>query len=200
MCFTKKTKPSTWPKYQKIIDTTPPIKTRYQKLIFCRNPTIIKKVPLWKWIWFWILEIFFGEELLENLVMTSTNNESLPLRLHIPGGFFTNCFRNQLIEMLYYKFYLQYLLLIPESEREWDEMREFLEKDATVPLDISNTRFWFKKCSLFQIIEFRRTYLLMAITMHSLNSTLFYTITHNEIWTISIAALLELLRRTSKAL
>lgn len=82
-----------------------------------------------RWIWLCILEMFFGQELLESLVITASQSgcpedpdpkglygKPMHLNLHIPSSIFTNLFRSQLVELLFYKYYLHYKFIEPVGE------------------------------------------------------------------------------------
>ena len=90
-------------RYLPVIDRNRRITPNYFKTVFFRDKERAIHIPLHKWIWYCILEVFFGEELLESLVTTASllkmpnlnvpdqkedYSKPLPLSGRIPGGIF----------------------------------------------------------------------------------------------------------------
>lgn len=175
----------------------------YFKAVFFREDRVRSEIGRCRWLWLCLLETLFGEELLENLVTTASAGKYDPandpnmelglaqqLSLHIPNGIFTNLFHHQIIQLLYYKFHLQYLILhrdgipIPDPQK-----RE---------LDVRRVRFALQKRLLYQFIAFRRVYIVTAIVTSLIFNIIVYYITQSVYTTIYTAAGLEALRRIFK--
>lgn len=192
------------PKYFEIVDNTNIIKTKYLKTVFVRREHVEQKVSLARWVWLCALDVLFGEELLENLVVTAGNSgcpedldpnrkygEPMQLSLHIPTGFLTSfalC-RNQVIQLLYYKFYMQYEILIPVEN-------PFINME-TGTIDVTSVRFRFRKSSLYQIIAFRRVYLLTAFIMNFIPDLVVY-LNSNFYFAFIVGVSIESVRRFLK--
>ncbi|CUB05422.1 hypothetical protein [Marinomonas fungiae] len=190
-------------KYLKVIDTSSIVKQNYFKLVFFRGRQVKGKVPLFKWIWLCFVEVLFGEEILESLVTTSSLSGSpededvegkhgypQQLNLHIPVGLFTSFFRGQILQVLYYKYYLQYLFIEPLADP--------LINEAVGAIDVSRVRFRLRKSLLYLVIAFRRVYVLIALlTNFSLNVLVYFVTESFEVAFIS-ALLLEVARRLIK--
>jgi len=190
-------------KYLRVIDTQAPVVQNYYALVFCRGERVKPRVSLGRWIWFCILEVFFGQELLESLVTTAANSgcpeepdpnreygEPNQLNLHIPSGIFTNLFRGQLLQLLYYKFYLQYLFLLPVSMPNEDEKAKLI--------DVARVRFRLRKRLLYLVIPFRRVYLFTAVLVNVGADVLAYIVTTNVTVAILVGVALEFIRRLLK--
>lgn len=181
----------------------PKLAPNYFKAIFFRKEEIKSHIGRIKWIWLCILEILFGTELLENIIITASVSGcpeepdlemeyGLPqqLSLHVPAGIFTNIFHQQLVELLYYKFYLQYLLILPVSHPIIDEKRKTIY--------VERVRFRLRKSLLYQIIAFRRVYVATAIALNIAVNIIVYFITENITITLYLAGTLESIRRLVK--
>lgn len=191
------------PKYLKVIDAQVPVVQGYFALVFLRGESVKPRISLARWIWLCILEVFFGQELLESLVTTAANSgcpeepdpnreygEPMQLSLHIPSGIFTNLFRRQLLQLLYYKFYLQYLLILPVSKP--------YEDDSAKHIDVTRIRFRLRKSLLYLIIPFRRIYLFAAVVGNLSADFLAYLVTTNLSVVILVGIALESIRRLLK--
>lgn len=188
-------------KYKRIIEENKPIKTNYIKTVYFQENSDKQELPFSKWFQLWLLEIFFGEEILESLIMTSGNSgekdsariygQPLPLRHHIPSGIVSNIFQDQLVDLLYYKFCEQYKLL------DYDQKEANFDEKGGV-LDLTRVKFFFRKSYLPQIIAFRRVYLLNAFIMNGIIDLITQCIWHNWLWTIIVGCLVESIRRLCK--
>lgn len=191
------------PRFLAVVDRTTPIAPNYFKVVFFRDSERTAHVPLRKWLWYSLLEVFFGEELLESLVTTASLSGSsdapdpegkygwpLQLSLQVPSGFFSNLFRKQLVELLYYKFHHQYMLIEPIADVYPDP--------AGKHWDVTRVRFRMKKELLYQLIAFRRVYLAEALALNIAGDALVYAATHSAIAAMLSAFALESLRRFMK--
>lgn len=190
-------------KYYKVIDSQEPIKQNYFSLVFFRGYRIKDGVSRIRWSWLCFIEILFGEEILEALVMTASvsgcpedsdakGEYGLPqqLNLHIPSGVFTNIFRSQIIQVLYYKYYLQYLLITPVAG-------PYLNHDTNT-IDVTRIRFRLHKKLLYLVIAFRRVYLLSVIALNISIDLLVYHISNSLEAAVISAILVESVRRVFK--
>ena len=175
----------------------------YFKTIFFRKEELKPEISLGKWVWLCVLEVLFGAELLENLAITSSvsgcpeepdpkREYGLPqqLSLHIPAGIFTSLFHNQILQLLYYKYYLQYLLILPVSHPYIDE--------AKAQIHVERVRFRLRKSLLYQFIAFRRIYIAIAIALSLCFNIVAYFISDSLSITVIFAATLEAVRRLFK--
>lgn len=191
------------PRYLAVVDKTTPITPNYFKSVFFRDSKRTAHIPLSKWVWYSILELFFGEELLESLVTTASLSGSkdapdpegkygypLQLSLQVPAGFFSNLMRRHLVELLYYKYYQQYLLIEPVAEVFSDAEGKYW--------DVTRVRFRMRKELLYQMIAFRRVYLAEALTLNFLIDALVYAITQSGYTAILAAIGVETWRRLMK--
>jgi len=190
-------------KYTKIIDDQKPVIQNYFFIVFFRGERVKDKVSLIRWVWFCFVEILFGEEILESLAMTSSVSgcpededtrrkygKPQQLNFHIPSGLFTNKFRTQLIQVLYYKYYLQYLFLQPISEPT--------ENKKTNTIDVTRKRFRLNKGMLYLFIAFRRVYLLSSLVFNLLVDAVVFIISNSLESAIISAIIVETLRRIMK--
>jgi hypothetical protein len=151
-------------KNYKVTDSANGRTSGYLKEVCFRNSDLKLQVSPFKWFILTIVEMIVGTELLESLVTTGSvppykkikkeNSEEygneLHLTLHIPAGLITNILRNQIIELLYYKYYLQYLILTPVGKPSEDHTAKII--------DCSRTRFRARKDIFYQFIALRRVY------------------------------------------
>jgi len=190
-------------KYFKIVDSQSPIKHNYFSIVFIRGEHVKSKLSLPRWLWLCAVEVLFGKELLESFVVTASNSgspedldekreygEPNQLNLHIPSGVFTNLFREQILQVLYYKYYLQYLFILPLSEP--------IEDEQSNTINLTRVRFRLRKSLLYLIIPFRRVYIVSAIAVHLVVEALSYLVTTNLWFVAAVGALIELLRRLLK--
>lgn len=190
-------------KYIKVVDSQPPIRQNYFSIVFIRGERVKSKLSLPRWLWLCAVEVLFGNELLESFVITASNSgspedldekreygEPIQLNLHIPSGVFTNLFRDQILQVLYYKYYLQYLFILPLSEP--------VENQQSNTINLTRVRFRLRKSLLYLIIPFRRVYIVSAIVVHVVAESLSYLVTTN-LWVVAaVGATLEFLRRILK--
>lgn len=190
-------------RYYKVIDNQDPIKQNYFAVVFRRADRVKSKVSIGRWIWLCFIEILFGEEILESLVITSSlsgcpededleGEYGLPqqLTLHIPSGVFTNMFRSQIIQVLYYKYYLQYLFLDPVTGP--------YQSSESFTIDVSRIRFRLKKKLLYLVIAFRRVYLLSAFATNICIDMVVYLVSSNIQAAVISALVVESVRRLFK--
>ena len=191
------------PQFLPVVDRTPLIAPNYFKAVFRRDEERTAHVPLHKWLWYGCLEVFFGEELLESLITTASLSGSpdaedpkgefgwpLQLGLHVPAGFFSNLFRRHLVELLYYKFYRQYLLLQPVADIHVD--------DSGKNWDVTRVRFRLRKELLYQLIAFRRVYLAEALALNFLVDAVVFAASQSFPMALLAAATVEAVRRLMK--
>lgn len=191
------------PRYIKVVDTQSPIRQNYFSIVFLRGERVKDKLSLLRWWWLCAVEILFGKELLESFIITASNSggpedpdekrefgEPNQLNLHIPSGISTNLFRQQLLQVLYYKFYLQYLLILPLSTPFEDQQSKLIE--------LTRVRFRLRKSLLYLVIPFRRVYICSAVVVHLVADSLTYLVTTNLWVAIAVGALLEIIRRILK--
>lgn len=191
------------PSYLKVIDEQAPVVQHYFAIVFLRGERTRDRISRPRWFWLCLVEVLFGQELLENFVTTAANSgcpeepdenreygEPNQLNLHIPSGFFTNLFRTQILQLLYYKFYLQYLLILPVAEP--------LISEQASTIDVTRVRFRLRKSLLCLVIPFRRVYLLTALGVNLVADALAYAVTTNLSVTFFVAVGLELVRRLLK--
>ncbi len=187
----------------KVVDQQSPVVQNYWKIVFVRDPErVVPVISRIKWAWLCLLEIFFGQELLESLVTTASVSgcpedpdpekkwgRPAQLTLHIPSGIFTNLLRPHLVELMYFKFYLQYLFIRPVAE-----IYSFDGKN----IDLTRTRFRLSKELLYLVIPFRRTYLASALGINIAVDVAVYAVTSSAVAVAIAAALVEACRRLLK--
>ena len=191
------------PQFLPVVDRTPLIAPNYFKAVFRRDEERTAHVPLHKWLWYGCLEVFFGEELLESLITTASLSGSpdaedpkgefgwpLQLGLHVPAGIFSNLFRRQLVELLYYKFYCQYLLIEPVATVYSDSSGSHW--------DVTRVRFRLRKKLLYQLIAFRRVYLAEALALNFLVDAVVFAASQSFPMALLAAATVEAVRRLMK--
>ena len=113
------------------------------------------------------------------------------LNLHIPSGLLTNWFRTHLVELLFYKFYLQYKFIEPVGGHPY-------ENHALGEINLHGTRFRFNKSLLYLVIPFRRVYIISAVAFTLAADLCAYLVTSNISTAIVIAVVLEFTRRLFK--
>lgn len=185
----------------KVIDTQNKRTGSYLKLVCYRNTDLKAQVTRFKWFVMTIVEMVVGTELLESLVTTGSvppyqtiikddsdnyGNE-LHLSLHIPAGLITNILRNQIIELLYYKYSLQYLILVPVGE-------PYVNKEEST-IDCSRTRFRARKEIFYQFIALRRVYDLFWLIFNLTIDLMVFLITTDIKFALLSAFAVEALRR-----
>ena len=195
------------PQFLPVVDRTPLIAPNYFKAVFRRDEERTAHVPLHKWLWYGCLEVFFGEELLESLITTASLSGSpdaedpkgefgwpLQLGLHVPAGIFSNLFRRQLVELLYYKFYCQYLLIEPVAE----PVATVYSDSSGSHWDVTRVRFRLRKKLLYQLIAFRRVYLAEALALNFLVDAVVFAASQSFPMALLAAATVEAVRRLMK--
>ncbi|ANG62810.1 hypothetical protein A8C75_10150 [Marinobacterium aestuarii] len=153
---------------REIRDNDPKTPVSYFSLVFRRGERV-QEITLSDWIVLTVIEIFFGAEILEQLIITSAYNEGkiekvghfLHVSNLVPAGLFTNLLRKRLYQVLYYKYFKQYLFLQPESD--FDEA-ELVQEDGSLLLN--RVRFGMRHELLYQTIAFRRAYILVWICVN----------------------------------
>ncbi len=137
----------------------------YVGTLFRRGERTKDVVPLWAWIRMTVVELLVGDELLESLVTTASDSgcpedpdvkgkfgRGQHLSHHIPYGLVNKLLRPRLLEVLYYKYHLQYLLL--------DSVAPVAESRTENIIDVTRTRFRLHKDLLGELIAFRRVYVV----------------------------------------
>lgn len=167
-----------------------------------RNAQARESVGLLKWIWLCIVEIMFGEELIESIVTTASvenindrykaphHGVALNLSAHIPAGVMTNLFRKPLIEVLYFKYYIQYLLIVPSDEVDINQNKS--------EIDCTRIRFSIFKQKLWQIIAFRRVYIFSWVILNASIDLVVYLFSSSISMALIAAFIVEGLRRLIK--
>ncbi|WP_157579940.1 hypothetical protein [Teredinibacter turnerae] len=189
-------------KNYRAVDHSQVVKTNMFKGFAIRNNTAKESVGLLKWIWLCIVEIMFGEELIESIVTTaSVDNMSdrykssdygiaLNLSVHIPSGVMINIFRKSVIEVLYYKFYIQYLLIEPRDEVDINQHKS--------EIDCTRIRFSVFKQKFWQIIAFRRIYIFSWVIINASIDLVVYLFSTSISMALISAFIVEGLRRLIK--
>ena len=180
----------------KIKDDTKSHTSSYFWLVLTRQSDEAKEIGIIDWIKLTLFELMFGEELLEQLTLTSSynnvgENQKTGHMLHlndiIPAGFLTNLFRQQILQLLYFKFFKIYLFLASESEVR--------ESDSVV--DLTRSRFAMRHELLYQVIAFRRVYILCWLCFNISIDLIVYST--SDLQTAILSALtIEGLRRLLK--
>lgn len=153
---------------REIIDDDPKTPASYFNLVFRRGDRV-QEIMLFDWMVLTVIEILFGAEILEQLIITSAYNEGkvetvghfLHVSNIVPAGLFTNLLRKKIYQVIYYKYFKQYLFLQPESY--FDEA-ELVQKDGSLLLN--RVRFGMRHELLYQTIAFRRAYILVWICLN----------------------------------
>ena len=136
----------------------------YLRAVFFRDQRVRGLISRRKWAWLTFVELIVGADLIENISITASalphKNIRKPdsdeygllttLNNHIPSGVVTNWFRSSIIEILYYKYYGQYLLMWPDSK--------IVHNDTKPRLDLTRYRFAVGKDRLYQILALRKVY------------------------------------------
>ena len=164
--------------------------------MFFRVTAEAKKIHFVDWFVLTFFELIFGEEILEQLALTAsynnkTENEKtghmLNLTDMVPSGLLTNFFRHKIIQLLYYKYYNVYFFL--------ESKCSVIEHGNT--LNLSRVQFAMRHELLYQIIAFRRVYLLTWLIINITVDVLVYY--SQDLQSAILSALaLEALRRISR--
>ncbi|NOX75475.1 MAG: hypothetical protein GXP17_02430 [Gammaproteobacteria bacterium] len=162
---------------KKIINNKPAIEGSYIKIVFFRSDRVKDDVSLYDWVCLTVLEFMFGEELLEQFIITSAYNEEAKKTGHflhltdmVPAGILTNYFRHKICQLLYYKYYKHYIFLASEGTINENEI---IDKTGNA-LNLSRYRFAMRHDLLYQIIAFRRVYILQWIAFNLSVDTILY--------------------------
>ena len=149
-----------------IIDDNPAVTGSYFKIVFCKSDRVKNDLSSCDWFILTFIEFLFGEELLEQLVTTSAYNEGskkaghfLHLNDMIPAGILTNIFRHKICQLLYYKYYKHYLFLASETTINENNITD----ESGKSLDLRRERFAMRHDLLYQVIAFRRVYILQWV-------------------------------------
>lgn len=179
---------------KRIIDDQPLIKSGYLKFVYFRSNRV-ENIKFLDWVKLWLYEFLFGVEILEQCQLTSTYNDGQNLKygqfLHlsdfVPAGIITSLLRGQIYQLLFYKYYKHYSFLEHESTPD----------ESAKEIDLRNTRFAFKHDQLFQIIAFRRVYILQWVVLNLSIDLLVWSI--SDIVTAFVAGVfIESIRRLIK--
>ncbi|MGI2121253.1 hypothetical protein ACRN9J_03500 [Shewanella baltica] len=188
-------------KNYRVIDSQNGIVGSYLKMVCYRNSDLMGQVTALKWFAMTIVEMVVGTELLESFVITgsvipyytivkddSANYGSeLHLSLHIPEGVITNILRNQIIELLYYKYSLQYLILSPVG-------KPYVNNEKNT-IDCSRTRFRARKDIFYQFIALRRVYDLFWLVFNVTVDLIVFFVTTDIKFALLSALFVEAIRR-----
>ena len=188
----------------KVTDKTEGKTDGYIKVVFFRNDEIKSKISAFRWFILTIVEMVVGTEILESFTTTGSvkpcktivkadsdnYGDELHLTLHIPAGLITNILRNQIIELLYYKFHYQYMILESVGEPVIDKTKG--------TIDCSRTRFRARKELFYQFIALRRVYdFTWLIVNLSIDTVVFFATTDIKFALVS-AIVVEAIRRFLK--
>jgi len=188
----------------RVIDKTTAYEKSYIGVVFRRNDRLKNDISLIKWLWLTLIELVVGFELIESIVTTASvppygKNQKedsgkygaeLHLSLHIPSGLITNFLRPQIIELLYYKYYYQYLLLSPVGEPDINDTKNII--------DCTRTRFRARKEIFYQLIALRRVYDFSWLVFNLSVDLIVYYLSSNLEWALVSALTIEGIRRLLK--
>lgn len=181
---------------KKIIDDKPALSGSYLGLVLFRSDRVKSLTGLWDWILLTLVELVVGDELLEQLVITSAYNESgkrvghfLHLSDMVPSGIITNALRQKIYQVLYFKYHIHYLFLALES----DDSPIFCEGD----IDLRRDRFGMRHDVLYQVIAFRRVYILAWLAFNVVINVLLFFVSDLQtalLGALSVEGIRRLLR------
>jgi hypothetical protein len=188
-------------KNYRIIDENRVLNGGYLKTVCFRNMELKNQLSVSKWLQLTLVEMIVGAELLESLVTTGSvstdknflNGDSanygneLHLSLHIPGGIITNLLKNQIIELLYYKFHWQYLIL--------DQVGDTYIDDKANIISCTRTRFRARKDLFYQFIALRRVYDLFWLVFNLIVDSVVFLVTKDIQYSLISALTIEAIRR-----
>ncbi|MXR36660.1 hypothetical protein [Craterilacuibacter sinensis] len=186
-----------------VIDSTKVLDGHYLKKLFWRAEPLKNEVSACKWLWLTAVEIVFGKEILEHMVINASvasvgnhphvkdHGKIMHLSRHIPAGIVTNLFRKHIVEVLYYKFYRQYGILSPEESP--------YPKEGKRIIDCSQNRFCVDKTYLEQFISFRRAYDFSWLIINILTDAIIYFVSSDLTLAMLSALVVEAFRRFLKA-
>jgi hypothetical protein len=155
-----------------ITDSRPAVEKSYLKTFLFRSDHMDDDITIIDWITLTLIEFMFGEELLEQLVITASYSSNslgksgrfLHISNMIPSGFLTNIFRQKISQLLYYKFYQHYLCLVPEEPIDGRSIRS--DNITESKINLSRERFSMRHDLLYQVIAFRRVYILLWVVLN----------------------------------
>ena len=186
-----------------VIDSTNVLDGHYLKTVFRRAELLKREISVVKWLWLTVVEIVFGKEILEHMVINASvdsvgrhphiqdHGKMMHLSRHIPAGMFTNLFRKTITEVLYYKYYRQYGIISPEEcPHRNEEKRE---------IDCSQNRFCVDKKYFEQFISFRRAYDFSWLAINLLFDAIAYSVSSSLSLGMLTALTVEAFRRLLKA-
>ncbi|WP_139070537.1 hypothetical protein [Aliivibrio fischeri] len=173
----------------------------YVSTVFFRNDRVKDKISAFKWFRLTIIELIIGVEILESIIMSFSlspysNYKNLDkdeygatchLSLFIPYGIINCLVRNSAVEVLYYKYYHQYLLLTPVEKYDIDDQKN--------TINCTRTRFAAKKELFSELIAFRRVYELTWFLLNLSIDILVYYFSDSLQAAIATAIGIEALRR-----
>ncbi|MEX6368104.1 hypothetical protein AB6F62_08350 [Providencia huaxiensis] len=177
-------------KNYKVVDKTNNLKTPYLKIILCRSELAKSQVTRCKWAWLTLIELLFGMSLLNSLKIISTVQSGNDpkrfsigkhLSIYIPSSKLTRCFKDSILEVLYYKYHLSYLLL------KSAEPPYISDKERVVYC--SRTRFSVDKAYITGIFELQKKYDFLWLVINVVTTIGVYCITPENVWLITSLAI-----------
>ncbi|SEH77185.1 hypothetical protein SAMN05660691_01286 [Rheinheimera pacifica] len=190
-------------KNYRVVDNTEIPKQNLFKGFAFRNNEVKEHITWYRWVYLCFIEVLFGEELIESLVTTSSVRNfnsnryesdeygvAMHLSMHVPSGMWSNLFRKSIIEVLFYKYFLQYILIEPREDYDKNDDKRVIE--------CTRTRFSVFKPKLWQVIAFRRVYLFSWLIINLAIDVLVYLASSNLSAAILSALIVEAVRRIAK--
>ncbi|EPW6912953.1 hypothetical protein ACWOYC_004607, partial [Vibrio parahaemolyticus] len=185
----------------RVIDTHDFYGKSYLSTVMFRNVDVKSEISLFKWLKLTLIEMAIGVELLENIIMSFSVDPyenyrkilgdgygaTRHLSDFIPYGIFNNLVRESALEILFYKYHRQYLLLMPAEDYDYDEKSK--------SIDCTRTRFTAKKELFAELIAFRRVYELFWLIFNLSLDILVFLVSDSLEATIATAISIEGLRR-----
>ncbi|ENG4184586.1 hypothetical protein ABN255_12600 [Providencia rettgeri] len=177
-------------KNYKVVDKTDNLKTPYLKIILCRSELVKSQVTRCKWAWLTLIELLFGMSLLNSIKIISTVQSGYNpkrfsiekhLSIYIPSSRLTRCFKGSILELLYYKYHMSYLLLkSAEPPYISDEERVIY---------CSRTRFFVDKDYITGIFELQKKYDFLWLVINVTTTTAAYCVTPENMWIFTSLAI-----------
>ncbi|MCF9066254.1 hypothetical protein, partial [Vibrio parahaemolyticus] len=191
-------------KNYRVVDKTRTYEDGYLKLVFFRSPKLRDRIGRMRWILVTLTELIVGAELLESLLVTASvppslqseksecERSGLPLHLsmHIPMGFVTKKLKFKILEVLYYKYCLQYMILESTSPPKVNELEKII--------NCTRTKFRANKSTFYQFIALRRVYDLSWLVFNISLDLLIYVWSNDLNAALLSALFVEGLRRAIK--
>ncbi|ETZ09179.1 hypothetical protein [Vibrio parahaemolyticus] len=191
-------------KNYRVVDKTRTYEDGYLKLVFFRSHKLRDRIGRMRWILVTLTELMVGAELLESLLVTASVPPSLqsekaeyerfglPLHLsmHIPMGFVTKKLKFKILEVLYYKYCLQYMILESTSPPKVNELEKII--------NCTRTKFRVNKYTFYQFIALRRVYDLSWLVFNISLDLLIYVWSNDLNAALLSALFVEGLRRAIK--